>query len=154
MTIFANSYLTVFLSNTGLYLHFKGQDYWSLVKLSSSSLTCSILGFQVQLYLIFHMFISVMDMRGDVLVFDDMYYEIKFPHTSEQTINMVVQSRHSWKLNDKNIPRTAGGPFPHLFIPHPLKWNLFLAQARENKVEWLVGFHQVIKGLPQPFKWV
>lgn len=67
------------------------------------------------------MFVSVMDMRGDVLVFDDMHYEIKFPHTSEQAINMVVQSRHSWKLNDENIPRTAGGPFPHLFIPHPLK---------------------------------
>lgn len=65
------------------------------MKLSSSSLTCSILGSEVQLYLIFHMFISVMDMWGDVLVFGDMYYEIKFPHTSEQTINMMVQSRHS-----------------------------------------------------------
>lgn len=51
-----------------------------------------------------------MDVWRDVLVFGDKYYDIKFPPTSAQTINMKVQSRHSWKLNDKAIPRTAGGP--------------------------------------------
>ena len=77
-----------------------------------------------------------------MLVFGDKCYEIKFPPNSERTINMMVQSRHSWKLNDKNIPRTAEGHFPHLFIPHPLKSKLLLAHARENQgrmISWIVS---------------
>lgn len=62
------------------------------------------------MYLILHMFIHVKDVWEDVLVFGDKYYEIKCPPISVQTINMKVQSRHSWRLNDKTIPRTAGGP--------------------------------------------
>lgn len=112
-----------------------------------------ISGLTVHLDLIFHMFIHVMDGWWDVLVFGDKCYEIKFPSNSEQTINMMVQSRHSWKLDDKNIPRTTEGHYPHLFIPHPLKWKILLAQLGRIKVEWLVGLYEAIKGL-YPFKLV
>ena len=112
-----------------------------------------ISGLPVHLDLIFHMFIHVMDGWWDVLVFGDKCYEIKFPPNSEQTINMMVQSRHSWKLNDKNIPRTAEGHFPHHFMSHPLKWKFLLAQLGRIKVEELVGLCQPIKSL-YPFKLV
>lgn len=98
-----------------------------------------ISGLTVHLDLIFHMFIHVMDGWWGVLVFGGKCYEIKFPSNSKQTINMTVQSRHSWKLNDKNIPRTAEGHFPHLFIPHPLKLkSLWHSYSQGRMIPWIV----------------
>lgn len=113
-----------------------------------------ISGLTAHLSLIFHMFIHVMDGLWDVLVFGDKCYEIKFPPNSEQTINMKVQSRHSWKLNDKNIPRIAEEHSPHLFILYPLEQNFLWHTLGRIKVEWLVWMYRAIKDFPPPFKLV
>lgn len=122
----SNDRLLFTLCKVGISKPYKIPFYQSnLFLLRSSDLT-------IHLDLIFHKFIHVMDGWWDVLVFGDKCYEIKCLSNSKQTINMMVQSRHSWKLNDKNIPRTTERHFPRLSIPHPLKWKVLLAELESR----------------------